>query len=199
MDRRKLYKSNTDKAIFGVCGGIAEYMGVDSLVIRLAMVLMILAFGSGLLFYIIAALIIPARPAEGFEQAEARPGCYNAGGAIYVNRASQAAAEAASYADTGASGYQASEQASQSGGAQDDADGAASAPREQQAQPGAKYYADNGSGSNSAGKTRVLIGALLIAAGVISVLRVVAPWVDYRMVFGVCAILAGVFMIAGKN
>ena len=56
---KKLYKSKTDRKIFGVCGGIAEYFGVDSTIVRLLWVILVLAFGTGILAYIIAALIIP--------------------------------------------------------------------------------------------------------------------------------------------
>lgn len=61
MEPKKLYKSNQNKMIDGVCGGIAEYLGVDPTVIRLVAVLLALT-GSGLLAYIIAALIIPRAP-----------------------------------------------------------------------------------------------------------------------------------------
>ena len=43
----------------GVCGGIAEYFNVDPTIIRLAWVLFSVAGGSGVLAYIIAAIIIP--------------------------------------------------------------------------------------------------------------------------------------------
>lgn len=56
---KKLYKSNTDKKICGVCGGLAEYLNVDSTIIRLIVVLSILFIGGGLLAYLIAALIMP--------------------------------------------------------------------------------------------------------------------------------------------
>ena len=59
---KKLYLSDTDKKVCGVCGGIAEYFNIDSTVIRLACVLLVLFAGTGLLAYIIAALIIPHRP-----------------------------------------------------------------------------------------------------------------------------------------
>lgn len=55
---KKLYKSQTDKKIAGVCGGIAEYFAVDSTLIRLLWVLLLLT-GTGLLAYIIAAIIMP--------------------------------------------------------------------------------------------------------------------------------------------
>lgn len=60
--KKKLYRSETDKKIFGVCGGIAEYIGADSTIVRLICVLLILFWGSGLLAYIIAALVMPKNP-----------------------------------------------------------------------------------------------------------------------------------------
>ncbi len=57
---KKLYRSQTDRRLFGVCGGIAEYFGVDSTLIRLAWVILAFCFGSGILAYLIAALIIPS-------------------------------------------------------------------------------------------------------------------------------------------
>jgi phage shock protein C len=55
---KKLYKSRDDKVFFGVCGGIAEYFDTDPVLIRLAFVLFALAGGSGIIFYIIAAIIM---------------------------------------------------------------------------------------------------------------------------------------------
>ena len=91
MEPKRLYKSSTDKAIFGVCGGFAEYFGIDSLIIRLVLVLFTLAFGAGLVFYLIAALIMPKRPEDGGMPVQPQqPGSYNATGTTYVNRASYA-------------------------------------------------------------------------------------------------------------
>lgn len=63
MDR-KLYLSSTDKKIAGVCGGFAEYFGLDSTLIRIGYLAMILLAGTGILFYIICALVIPKKPME---------------------------------------------------------------------------------------------------------------------------------------
>lgn len=57
---KKLYKSSVDKKLFGVCGGIAEYFEIDSTLVRLAWIILVLCFGTGILAYIIAALIIPS-------------------------------------------------------------------------------------------------------------------------------------------
>lgn len=59
---KRLYKSNQNKMIDGVCGGIAEYFGVDPTVVRLLWVLFSLMGGCGILAYIIAAIIIPRDP-----------------------------------------------------------------------------------------------------------------------------------------
>ena len=61
---KKLYKSNTNKMLEGVCGGIAEYYGIDPTIVRLAWVVFCALGGSGILAYIIAAIIIPSAPQE---------------------------------------------------------------------------------------------------------------------------------------
>ena len=58
---RKLYLGR-DKKIAGVCSGIADYVGVDPTVIRIAWVFFSLFAGSGILAYIIAMIIMPERP-----------------------------------------------------------------------------------------------------------------------------------------
>ena len=63
---KKLYRSKTDKRVSGVCGGVAEYLGIDSTLVRLAFILLSSAFGSGLMMYILAAIIMPEKPEEPF-------------------------------------------------------------------------------------------------------------------------------------
>ena len=64
---KKLRKSNTNRKICGVCGGIAEYLNADVTLIRLAFVLVCALGGSGVIAYVAAALIMP----EAREAAEA--------------------------------------------------------------------------------------------------------------------------------
>jgi phage shock protein C len=59
---KKLYKSNTDKKVDGVCAGIAEYFNIDPTLIRVAWILLSLFVGSGLLAYIICAIVMPRKP-----------------------------------------------------------------------------------------------------------------------------------------
>lgn len=62
MDGKRLYRSRTDKMIGGVCGGIAEYCGLDSTIVRLVVALVMLCWGSGLVAYLVALVVIPPRP-----------------------------------------------------------------------------------------------------------------------------------------
>lgn len=58
---RKFYLSATDKKLGGVCGGIAEYFGIDSLLVRIAFLVLILGCGTGLLAYIILWILAPKK------------------------------------------------------------------------------------------------------------------------------------------
>ena len=58
---KRLYRSDRDKMLGGVCGGLGDYFKVDPTLVRLAWVILsVVSCGCGLLAYIIAAIIIPA-------------------------------------------------------------------------------------------------------------------------------------------
>lgn len=57
--KKKIYRSESDRKIAGVCGGIAEYFDLDSTLVRLAWAIFVLCAGTGILAYFLAALIIP--------------------------------------------------------------------------------------------------------------------------------------------
>ena len=58
MADKKLRKSK-DTKLCGVCGGIAEYFDMDPTVVRIIWLVLVLCAGTGLLAYIIAALLMP--------------------------------------------------------------------------------------------------------------------------------------------
>ena len=64
MEGKRLYRSRKDRMICGVCGGIAKYFNIDPTLVRLAFVLISMGAGSGVLAYIVAAIIIPDDPEE---------------------------------------------------------------------------------------------------------------------------------------
>lgn len=60
---KKLYLSETDRKIGGVCGGLGEYFGKDSTVFRILFVLVtLLSYGLGIIGYLVMWLIIPKKP-----------------------------------------------------------------------------------------------------------------------------------------
>lgn len=58
---KKLYRSNRDRMLCGVCGGIGEYLGIDPTLIRLLWAL-VACSGTGIVVYFLAAIIIPQEP-----------------------------------------------------------------------------------------------------------------------------------------
>jgi len=65
MEQKRLYKSRINRVLCGVCGGIGEYFNIDPTIIRLLFVVLTLGAFSGVLLYIIAAIIMPEKP-EGY-------------------------------------------------------------------------------------------------------------------------------------
>ena len=60
--RKRLYRSRRQRSVAGVCGGIADYLGVEPFLVRLVWLMISGLGGPGLLLYIILALIIPEEP-----------------------------------------------------------------------------------------------------------------------------------------
>ena len=246
METKRLYKSSTDKAIFGVCGGFAEYFGIDSLIIRLVLVLFTLAFGAGLLFYLIAALIMPKRPEDGGMPVQpAQPGAYNAGGATYVNRASSVqdahtpytapvaevvpqevarssapAAEtvpAEEPADPVSKAWAKERETQETRGAAAGVPKQDAKPQEPKAEPVKEtpkqeiprqerpYQAyqqpqrTQSAPRSSGDKTRLLLGAILLLIGGFMLVHIFLPRFDTRILFAVCAIVAGAVLILKKD
>ncbi|MCQ2492522.1 MAG: PspC domain-containing protein [Lachnospiraceae bacterium] len=56
---KKLYKSNREKLICGVCGGIADYLDIDVTLVRLVIALLTVFGGPGIILYIVAAVVMP--------------------------------------------------------------------------------------------------------------------------------------------
>lgn len=61
MTRIRLTKSNTDRMIAGVCGGLAEHWNIDPVWVRLAFVALIFAGGVGLFAYIVLTIVVPSK------------------------------------------------------------------------------------------------------------------------------------------
>lgn len=64
MEKKRLYKSESDKKICGVCSGIAKYFSIDPTLVRLGLVAFCILGGSGVLAYIVCALVMPEEPSN---------------------------------------------------------------------------------------------------------------------------------------
>lgn len=64
MATKRLYRSRKERMVGGVCGGIAEYFNWDVSLIRFALLLFVLAAGTGLLAYLVAWIVIPENPGQ---------------------------------------------------------------------------------------------------------------------------------------
>lgn len=58
MKGERLFRSNDDRVIAGVCGGLGEYFGIDPIIFRLLFLIFLFA-GFGILIYIIARIFVP--------------------------------------------------------------------------------------------------------------------------------------------
>ena len=61
MEQKRFYLSQTDKKIAGVCGGIAEYFNIDSLLVRVGFLVLLLGCGTGLIAYLVLWLLAPKK------------------------------------------------------------------------------------------------------------------------------------------
>jgi phage shock protein C len=59
MNDKKLMRSQSDKMIAGVCGGLAHYLGVDSTIVRLIFAVLLIFGGGGGILYLILWLVMP--------------------------------------------------------------------------------------------------------------------------------------------
>lgn len=63
MNGKKLYRSRNDKMLTGLCGGIAQYFGVDSTLIRIGFVVFeFLTVGFLIIGYLLVSIIVPKEP-----------------------------------------------------------------------------------------------------------------------------------------
>ncbi|HHT92490.1 MAG TPA: PspC domain-containing protein [Clostridiaceae bacterium] len=59
MSQKRIYRKRNDRKLAGVCSGIADYLNLDPTIVRLLWAVLTLAYGTGILIYIICALVIP--------------------------------------------------------------------------------------------------------------------------------------------
>lgn len=70
---KRLYRSKTDRVILGVCGGLGEYFDIDPIIFRIAFIALTIGAGSGVLLYIVLALLTPQSPATNTDKGKLQP------------------------------------------------------------------------------------------------------------------------------
>ena len=58
-NKKRIYKIEEGKKIFGVCGGLAEYFNIDPVIVRVIWGVLALAYGTGILLYLVCAFVFP--------------------------------------------------------------------------------------------------------------------------------------------
>ena len=61
---KKLYRSQTDRRIWGVCGGLAKYFDIDPIIVRVIAVVSIFVTGVSIIAYIVMAIVVPLESSE---------------------------------------------------------------------------------------------------------------------------------------
>jgi len=62
MESKKLYRSNNEKMLAGVCGGLGEFLGLDPTLVRLIFAVLAILGGHGIILYLIMWIIVPPAP-----------------------------------------------------------------------------------------------------------------------------------------
>lgn len=62
METKRFFRSKRERMIAGVCGGLAQYLGLDPTILRLVFILLLFAPPAGVLIYLILWLITPEEP-----------------------------------------------------------------------------------------------------------------------------------------
>ena len=62
MEPKKLYRSEKDRIIAGVCAGVAEYFNIDVSIVRIIWIVLSLCAFTGVVLYVACALVIPVKP-----------------------------------------------------------------------------------------------------------------------------------------
>jgi len=73
LQEKRLYRSRTNRIIFGVCGGLGEYFNIDPIIFRIIFIALTLGAGSGVLIYILLAFLTPKAPISGITNQEPQP------------------------------------------------------------------------------------------------------------------------------
>ena len=165
--RDRLYRSRDERVLFGVAGGVAEWLDVDPALVRIVFALLVLTAGIGFLLYIIMAIVIPEEPG-------------------YVTAPPMPADASAAPSDAGAApfGEPVAPMGAPAGQTWVDARAARRAARRAHR-------------AESDGRGVVIFGAILIIVGAWFLVRRYVAWLDGDLLGPIVLIVIGALLLAG--
>lgn len=182
---KRLYRSRDDRMIAGVCGGLAEYFGVDSTLIRLAVLFIFLFQGIGLIAYLIAWLVMSEEP-----QYQRRERADN----YYIENEHKSYSSAAENSDR--ENREAAKTAGDDSGEKDQEFNDENLNNEKDYERG--KYIESGQDDKES-RRRKLFAAILIGIGAIFLLDIWIPALYWERYWPLILIAAGILLLKGDN
>lgn len=188
--RDRLYRSRDDRVLFGVCGGVADWLDLDPSLVRIVYALLFITGGIGLLLYIIMAIVVPEEP--DYFQVPMAPG---------TATPAPGTAAASTGTDTAATGATTEPGASAAG-----AGAAPSTPgtyppgtwmTEREARRAARHAARQQRRSDRDGRAGLIFGAILVIVGVWFLIQRYIPSIDSDFLGPIVLIAIGAIVLAG--
>ncbi len=180
---KRLYRSRTNRVISGVCGGIAEYLGMDPVLVRILWIAISCTYGAGIIIYIIASIVIPENR-EDFSNPYNTSDGYSDFGRYQGQQGSDRA--------EGSNPFEMGNQASDSGfgkgtyGESYDFDAGSFESQRNEWKDFSKY---------DSGKSRVLFGFILVCVGALFLVREFFGWLNFKLLWPLVIIGLGVMLL----
>ncbi len=188
--RDRLYRSRDDRVLFGVCGGVADWLDLDPSLVRIVFALLFITGGIGFLLYIIMAIVVPEEP--DYYQVPMAPG----GGAQASSPATSSsgvdAAAAGLAADPGAGGVGAATSGSNAG-----AYPPGTWMTEREARRSARRAARQQRRSDRDGRGGLIFGSILVIIGAWFLIQRYIPSINTDFLGPIVLIAIGAIVLAG--
>ena len=184
--RDRLYRSRDDRVLFGVCGGIADWLDLDPSLVRIVFALLVITGGIGFLLYIIMAIVVPEEP-DYFPMPMGAPPAAATGATPDAAAAGVAADAAAPAGGAGPSG------AAPTAGAYPPT----AWMSEREARRAARHAARQQRRVERDGKAGLIFGAILVLLGAWFLIRRYIPALDGDFLGPIVLIAIGAIVLAG--
>lgn len=192
--RDRLYRSRDDRVLFGVCGGIADWLDLDPSLVRIVFALLVITGGIGFLLYIIMAIVVPEEP--DYFQVPMAPGTTAPTGmapdASAAGTAAAAAVDATPAATTPGSGAPTPPPPGYAPGYQP-----GTWMTEREARRAARHAARQQRRASRDGRAGMIFGAILVLLGIWFLIERYVPAINSDFLGPIVLIAIGAIVLAG--